>query len=164
MKKTGYKEMLRDRCPKVVTYALKYHRVMEAWINHVYKNFIWIYPSNEERLKATRIILGLNKNPKEFIFADTIDWNNISAKEKESWKEVQKTVSWYQKQHLYAENDYADLKDKGKDIKTIKYELMRRYLIDMCPTKDDDEKTRNKKNIEINKFVNFLIDTFEHNI
>ena len=42
MKKLGYKEMLRDRCPKMVNYALKWRKAKEKWIDHVYSNFIGI--------------------------------------------------------------------------------------------------------------------------
>ena len=37
---TGYKGMLRDRCPQVVNYALKWQKAKERWINHTYDKFI----------------------------------------------------------------------------------------------------------------------------
>ena len=42
MKKQGYKEMLRDRCPEVVNFALKWCKAKERWINHVYDCFVRI--------------------------------------------------------------------------------------------------------------------------
>ena len=41
--------MLRDRCPRVVNYALKWQKAKERWIDHAYANFIKIYCDNEEK-------------------------------------------------------------------------------------------------------------------
>ena len=59
MKKQGYREILRDRCPKIVNYALKWQKAKDAWIEHVYRNFIGIYVNKDDRNNATRIVLGL---------------------------------------------------------------------------------------------------------
>ena len=156
--------MLRDRVPKVVNFALKWCKVKESWLDHVYYHWIWLYSSNEERLYATRTILGLNKNPVEFIFADTIDWENISSEEELRWKRVANWVSWFQKEYQFIENEYSDSIEKGCDIIDIKRGIMLNYLYDMCPTAKDDAKTRKKKNKKINEFVDFLIDCFEDRI
>ena len=117
--------MLRDRVPKFVSFALKYCKAKEAWLDHVYKNFIWVYVSKKERLAETRRVLGIT-NPKRpnFVFEDTIDWDNLDHEETAYWKNV------------------------GK------------YF----PTKEDDAKTRKKKNKFINELVDFLIDCFENRI
>ena len=57
-KNTGYREMLRDRCPKVVNYALKWCKAKERWLNYVYDNQIWPLKSKKERLNQTKLILG----------------------------------------------------------------------------------------------------------
>ena len=74
MKKPGYREMLRDRCPKVVNYALKWCKAKEKWIDHVYFNFIKIYAEKDQRNNATRIALGISEgNQYTFDFEKTID-------------------------------------------------------------------------------------------
>lgn len=161
---TGYKQMLRDRTPKVVDFALKWCKCKEAWLEHVYKNYIWIYSSNEERNKVTRQLLGLNKNPHVFNFADTIQKDNLSDEEKTYWEDVEKWVSWFQKQYAYIENAYCTSKTVGKDIVEIKLEIISTYLRSMCPTKEDDTETRNRKNDNVNRLTDFLIDCFENRI
>ena len=154
--------MLRDRCPKLVSLALKYCKVKEAWLDHVYKNFIWLYVSNEERLAATRRILGYHDNkPREFKFEDTILWDNLTPKERKKWKNVQSRVSWFQRVVPYIENEYEISKKSGADIVDIKYGIMLNWLYEMCPTKEDNDKTREKKNKEINNLVDLLINYFE---
>ena len=161
---TGYKQMLRDRCPKVVDLALKWCKAKEAWLNHVYNNWIWIYSSNEERLKATRSLLGYDKNPRQFIFEDTIIWDNFSEDEEKRWKSIVRWVSWFQSKHKYIENAYFISKQSGKDILSIKYEIMNNYLDFMFPTKGDTQKERDHKNKKINELLDLLIDSFEKRI
>jgi hypothetical protein len=154
--------MLRDRCPKLVSLALKYCKVKEAWLDHVYKNFIWLYVSNKERLAATRRVLGYHDDkPREFKFEDTILWDNLTPEEKEGWENVQSWVSWFQRVVPYIENEYEISKKSGTDMIDIKQGIMLNWLYEMCPTKEDDNETREKKNKEINNLVDLLINYFE---
>ena len=118
--KTGYKEMLRDRLPKVVDYALKWCKAKQLWINHVYNNFIGIYISKEDRNMATRTVLGISKKYHQFVFNTTIDWDNLSDEEKESWANVENWVIWFQKYYQNIENIYSLSKLDGEsDIETL---------------------------------------------
>lgn len=156
--------MLRDRCPKIVDLALKWCKAKEAWINHVYDNWIWMYSSNRIRLEVTRSLLGYNKHPREFVFEDTILWDNFSIDEKKKWKDIVFWVSWFQKNHWPIQNAYDNSKKVGKDILSIKYEIMNNYLGFMFPTKKDTQKEREKKNKKINNLLDLLIDSFENRI
>ena len=160
---TGYKQMLRDRCPKVVNYALKWCKVKEAWLDHVYKNFIWVFSDKKLRLSMTHDLLGHNSK-KRFVFEDTIDWDNLTKNEETHWKKVCSWVSWFQKEYQFIENEYSVSKKLGHDILDIKRSIMLNYLYDWCPTKEDDAKTKERKNKQINTFVDFLIDCFEDRI
>ena len=55
---TSYREMLRDRVPTVVSFALKWCKAKNAWIEHAYENSIGIYTEKKDRyedaLSATR--------------------------------------------------------------------------------------------------------------
>ena len=159
--------MLRDRTPKLVNFALKWCKVKEAWLDHVYKNFIWLYVSNEERLVATRRVLGykypedMKKKDKLFVFEDTIAWDSLTTEETESWKRVAKWVSWFQITVPAIENSYKISKKMGTDIVDIKRNIMLNYLYCYCPTKEDDKKTREKKGKYVNDLTDFLIDCFE---
>lgn len=118
--KTGYKEMLRDRLPKVVDYALKWCKAKQLWINHVYNNFIGIYISKEDRNMATRTVLGISKKYHQFVFNTTIDWDNLSDEEKESWTNVENWVIWFQKYYQNIENIHSLSKLDGEsDIETL---------------------------------------------
>lgn len=165
---TGYKQMLRDRCPKVVSYALKWCKAKEQWLDHVYKNWIWIYSSKKERLDATYRVLGYNmhnkKLPREFKFEDTILLDNLTPSEEKHWDKVSKWVSWFQKEYQFVENEYSISIKKGYDIIDIKRNIMLNYLTDWCPNSEDDAKTKKEKNKKLNEFVDFLIDCFEDRI
>ena len=163
---TGYREMLRDRVPKVVNYALKMHKCKEKWLTHVYKNWIWIYSDKDMRDNATRELLGLDERgkPTHFKFEDTILWDNLSIQETKYWKSISRWVSWFTQKYQYIENDYTISKKTGKDIREIKYDIMIRYLDFMCPTEEDTDEERKEKNELINKFVDYLIDCFENRI
>ena len=162
LNKTGYRQMLRDRVPKFVSFALKYCKAKEAWLDHVYKNFIWVYVSKKERLAETRRVLGIT-NPKRpnFVFEDTIDWDNLDQEEKAYWKNVASWVSWFTKTVPLIEDEYKISKLKTDDIVDLKRTIMLNWLSKYFPTKEDDAKTRKKKNKFINELVDFLIDCFE---
>lgn len=157
--------MLRDRTPKLVILALKWCKVTETWLDHVYTNWIWIYKSNKERLAATRLVLGYHEGKqRQFVFEDTIMRDNLTEEDNQMWDYVCKWVSWFQRVVPYIENDYNISKKTGVDILDIKREIMLNHLYEMCPTKDDDKKTREEKNKKINSLVDLLIDFFENNI
>ena len=156
--------MLRDRTPKIVIFALKWCKAQEAWLNHVYNNWIWLYKSNEERLSVTKKLLGLDKKPRQFVFKDTIMWDNFTQEEKNSWENVVSWVSWFQKNYAYIENAYSISKVKGKDIVDIKLEIMQNYLTEYCPTQKDRGKEKERKSIFVNKLCDFLINCFENRI
>lgn len=155
--------MLRDRLPKFVDYALKWCKVKESWLDHVYHNFIWLYSSNEERLAQTRLVLGYKKNePREFIFADTIDWDNLDQDETRHWKSVASWVSWFQRTVPLIENEYKISKLEGAELIDLKRTIMLNWLSDYFPTKKDSAKERERKNAYINKLADYLIDCFEN--
>lgn len=151
--------MLRDRCPKVVSLALKYCKAKETWLDHVYKSWIWIYQSKEERFEATKILLGSKSKP--FCFEDTIDWENLNDEQKAYWKDVSKKVSWFQNKYAYIQNAYSISKSKGYEIEDIKYEIMLNFMLEMCPSSQDSAETKKKKNKEVNELADFLINSFE---
>lgn len=159
---TGYRNMLRDRLPKMVNLALLWCKSKEKWLDHVYHNWIWLYKDNEERLNATRTILGIDKKGKaHFNFEDTILWDNLTIEEKIHWKKVTAWVSWFRRWYQYVENTYTISLNAGHSISEIKLEIMRDYLSDMCPTTEDSAEVREQKNKRINAFVDFLIESFE---
>lgn len=173
---TGYRQMLRDRLPRYVSDALKWCKAKEAWLDHVYKNFIWLYKDNKERLAETRRVLGYHddtKLPREFKFEDTIDWKNlIDAKNVKQqdlttdhaqyWLNVYRWVSWFTKTVPNIEDDYNSLKKKGFVIATIKQTLMLKWFKWLFPTTEDSAKTIEKKNKDINAILDYLIDCFEN--
>ena len=85
--------MLRNRLPDYVDLALKWCKVKELWINHVYDSQINIYADKQERYNATRIALGLSSKERIFKFEDSIDWVWISEEEKERFAEILEDIS-----------------------------------------------------------------------
>ena len=123
MRNSGYKGMLRDRCPEVVNYALKWQKAKERWINHAYVNFIKFYVDNKERYHTTRIILGLAKFYRNFDFNKSIDWENLTEEETKYWKRVSSWVRWFMKNYAYIENLYSISRQAGKDEMEILYKF-----------------------------------------
>jgi hypothetical protein len=159
---TGYKQMLRDRCPKLVSYALKWCKAKEAWIDHVYKSWIWVFSDKKLRLSMTREILGIDKKRRQFIFEDTIDWENLSKEETSKWKNVTSWVSWFQKTVPLIEDEYKISKLGGAELIDLKRNIILNWLSDFFPTTKDDAKVREKKNKFINDLADYLIDCFEN--
>ena len=161
---TGYRNMLRDRVPRMVNLALKWCKCKEKWLDHVYKNWIWMYSSKDMRNSVTRDLLGLDIHGKatKFNFEDTILWDNLTEEETKYWKGISSWVSWFRKQYQYVENTYTVSLQAGHNISEIKLEIMQDYLSDMCPTTEDSTEVREQKNKYINNFVDFLIESFEN--
>lgn len=134
MTNTGYRAMIRDRVPFVVNLALIWTNSKTAWVEHVYKSFIGIYPSHNERDNAVRIVLGIKRRYKPFNFHSTIDWNNLKSESKNPyetishWKFVEGWVDWFTANYAYIENAYAISITSGFDEKDTKSKIMQDYL------------------------------------
>lgn len=165
MKKPGYREMLRDRCPKVVDYALKWQKAKDAWIEHVYHNFIGIYVAKDNRNNATRIALGIvDGKIKNFEFDKTINWDDLTDEETTYWKRVSSWVEWFRTNYAYIENMYDTSKKVGKDEEDIKIEIIIHWLGWLMPDKDNTEEESQAKYQYIDKLVDYLIKCFERKI
>ena len=147
MERKGYKEMLRDRCPTVINFALIWCKAKTAWINHVYENSIAIYKSKADRNEATRIILGISKkNRKGFEFEYTITWDNLTEEEEKIWKSVAKWVDWFSKSFLAIYDHYNFLRGRGSTEEEVK-----KYYFDAYVKSFDNTA-------EANRFVKYLIE------
>lgn len=126
MKKQSYKEMLRDRCPEVINFALKWCKAKQRWIDHVYDCFIRIVgeevrdgkvvkTKKDNKKQTTRILLGIKKGkPRNFAFEETIDWENLTPEETQYWNWVLGWIKWFSVQYAYIENDYSVSRKTGK--------------------------------------------------
>lgn len=114
---TSYREMLRDRCPIIVDFALKWCKAKQRWIDHVYENSIQFYKSKKDKNEACRIMLGISKKHRGFDFHYTITWDNLIAEEKEYWESIEKWVNWFQIQFQAIEQDISVLNYTKTDIK-----------------------------------------------
>ena len=161
MKTTGYKGMLRDRCPQTVNYALKWQKAKERWIEHAYVNFIKFYCDNNERKHATRIVLGIAKFYRNFEFDKSIDWDNLSDEEKNYWKRVSSWVNWFSKKYKYMKNMYETSREAGKNEFDIKVELINGYLSKLLPSENMSEEEKEAKYKYVNDLVEFLIKCFK---
>ena len=163
-KTTGYKGMLRDRCPKVVDYALKWQKAKERWINHAYTNFIKFYCDKKERNHATRIVLGIAKYYRNFEFDKSIDWDNLTPEDKTYWERISSWVNWFMKKYAYIENAYKISRDAGKDDFTIKVEIINGYLSTLLPKEEETDEEKIAKYEYVDNLVDFLIKCFEGRI
>ena len=163
-KTTGYKGMLRDRCPKVVDYALKWQKAKERWINHAYTNFIKFYCDKKERNHATRIVLGIAKYYRNFEFDKSIDWDNLTPEDKTYWERISSWVNWFMKKYAYVENAYKISRDAGKDDFTIKVEIINGYLSALLPKEEETDEEKIAKYEYVDNLVDFLIKCFEGRI
>ena len=161
MKKPRYREMLRDRCPKVVNYALKWHKAKDKWIDHVYKNFIGIYVDKDQRNNATRVCLGISGKYYDFDFYKTICWDNLTPKEKTYWMRIYGWVKWFQKQYAPIENAYNISKQQGKDDFDIQIEIIRTYLSWLLPSENCTKEDKEAKYKYVDDLAEFLMQCIE---
>ena len=169
---SGYKGMLRDRCPKVVNYALKWQKAKEKWIDHVYSRFIKIIgdefdethiirKSPENKKSVTLMILGIIKGkPKNFKFDSTIDWDNLTDEEREYWHRISSWVYWFSTNHLYIEDLYKNGIKVGKNESDLKVEIIQSYLMNLMPKENCSDEEKEAKYKYIDNLVDFLIGTF----
>lgn len=122
-KSTGFKEMLRDRCPQTLNFALKWCKAKDKWIDYIYYTHIKRYPQNR-RSSAVKMVLGIknivtrreiydhyryvqfNKNitwdsvltiPNEALkmsFGQTIDYETLYEKDIEEYKYWKWVEQW----------------------------------------------------------------------
>ena len=169
--------MLRDRCPKIVDYALKWQKAKEKWIDHVYCYSVRIIgdelninneiikTANENKRAVISILLGMKKGKiKYFDFDNTIDWDNLSDDDKVYWERVSSWVKWFCKKYAYIENAYLISKKVGKNEIDIKVEIINSYLTTLMPSADASEEEKQAKYDYIDRFVDFLIRCIEKKI
>lgn len=131
MNRTGFREMLRDRCPSTVDLALKWCKAKTAWVNLVYEQLISIYPAKKDRYEATKIALGLKKtlrNQNGFNFHYCIDWDRLTPEELDVWKDIEAWVLWFTKNYLYVENGYIVYRNNGNTEENIKETLKKQHM------------------------------------
>lgn len=163
-KTTGYKGMLRDRCPKVVDYALKWQKAKERWIDHAYINFIRFYTNNEDKKHATRIILGIAKFYRNFEFDKSIDWDNLTNEEEVYWRRVSSWVRWFMKEYMWIEETYNTYKQRGWDEFDIKVKLISIHLSALLPSNNDSDEVKQAQYEYVDRLVSYLINCFEGRI
>lgn len=174
MKQLGYREMLRDRCPKMVDYALKWQKAKEKWIEHAYCYFIKIVgeerdiddnlirTASDNKRAIITVLLGLKKGkPKHFEFNKTIDWDNLSDEDKIYWEKVASWVKWFSTKYAYIENAYDISKKAGKNDLDIRIEIINDYLTALMPSADASEEEKIAKYEYVDKLVDFLIRCIE---
>lgn len=165
MKKLGYREMLRDRCPKIVNYALKWRKAKEAWIEHVYSNFIGIYVNKDNRNNATRLALGIvNGKMNNFDFDKTVNWDDLTDEEKIHWERVSSWVKWFMKNYQYVENTYDISKKKGKDDFDIQIEIIQTHLSWLLPSPNCTQEEKEAKYQYVDNLAEFLMRCIEGKI
>ena len=169
--------MLRDRCPTVVNYALKWQKAKEKWIDHAYCYFVKmlgdeidvhnnvVKTANENKRAVISMLLGMKKGKiKYFDFNNTIDWDNLSDEDKVYWERVGSWVKWFCTKYAYVENAYLISKRIGKDEMSIKIEIINSYLDALMPARDAPEEEKQAKYEYVDRFVEFLIKCFEKKI
>ena len=136
-KRTGYREMIRDRIPEVVNYALIWCKSKDKWISYVYKEWVWVFANSAERNKATRNIMGLNERYPAFNFDNPRDWSNLSDEDKTHWKWVKGWVDWFTVYYKFIKQTYESLIQKDLSKEEIKSKLASAYFEDLdSNTKD----------------------------
>ena len=157
--------MIRDRCPLVVNYALKWCKAKERWIDHVYRNFTCILVDKKDRAFQTRKTLGIRKGkPRDFDFHKTIDWDNLTEEEYNYWSYVESWVNWFKVMYPYVEDTYKLYHYYGEDDNELKNRIITSHLRKMLATEEDPQETKEQKYIETCNFYYFLVKCFESRI
>lgn len=169
-KSTGYKEMLRDRCPKVVDFALKWCQAKERWLDLVYNTYIkegWeeyskndklLRTRNQTKLAVTRMLLGMKKGkPKLFVFDTTIAWKDLTEEEDTYWRWVSGWVRWFMEKFAYIENTYKISRSVGKSEFDCKVEIIQKFLQSELPDNVDDKESLDY----VDRLVDYLVKCVE---
>lgn len=171
MKKLGYREMLRDRCPKVIDYALKWQKAKEKWIDHAYNYFVKLHvdeidkdnkikcSAKDNKRHVINLLLGIKKGKtREFDFSKSIDWDNLTEEDTAYWKRVVSWVNWFRTNYAYIENTYNISKQVGKNDVDIQVEIIHNYLMWLMPNETHSKEEKQAKYDYVNKFVDYLIE------
>ena len=163
--------MLRDRCPEVIDYALKWQKAKGKWIDHAYNYFVKLYGDEIDKdNKVTRsakdnkrhvinLLLGIKKGkPRAFDFSKSIDWDNLAEEEVAYWKRVVSWVNWFRTNYAYIENTYNISKQAGKNDVDIQVEIIHGYLMWLMPNEQHSKEEKQAKYDYVNKFVDYLIE------
>ena len=157
---TSYKELLRNRCPETVDYALKWQKAKTRWIDHTYRSFIRIFVDKEERYHVSRIILGIAKNHREFDFDKSIDWDNLSEEEQSYWERISSWIDWFENNYSTIKDEYKSSIRDGMSEFDIKVQIIQNHLSSLLPGEDISEEEKQAKYDYVNRLVDFLIKTF----
>ena len=171
MKKSSYREMLRDRCPDVIDYALKWQKAKEKWIDHAYNYFVKLYgdeidkdnkikrSAKDNKRHVINLLLGIKKGKaREFDFSKSIDWDNLTEEDTAYWKRVASWVNWFRTNYAYIENTYNISKKVGKNEVDIQVEIIHSYLMWLMPNETHSKEEKQAKYDYVNKFVDYLIE------
>ncbi len=156
--------MLRDRCPQVVNYALKWQKAKERWINHTYDKFIKIWTKKDDRNRTTRIILGISKFYHNFDFHKSIDWENLSQEDNAYWERIESWVEWFSKNYMYIYNTYKISRDNGKNDFDTKVDIINRHLTAFFPKEDATIEEAEAQYEYIDNLTDFLFKCFQGRI
>lgn len=173
----GYKEMLRDRCPRTVNYALKWQKAKDKWIDHAYTYFIKLLgdevnnkgnivrSAKDNKRHVINLLLGIKKgNRTSFDFSKSIDWDNLTDEETVYWKRVSSWVTWFKKNYVFIENTYNISKEKGKDDFDIQIEFIQTYLSWLLPSSDCTQEEKEAKYKYVDRLAEFLMQCIEGKI
>lgn len=97
-------------------------------------------------------------------FHDTIKWESLSDEEVNYWRITESWVRWFKSEYQFLENSYKISRDCGKKEIDIRVELINRFLSALLPKEDDEEDIKEAKYNYLDKFMDFLVDSFEGRI
>lgn len=173
-KNTGYRGMLRHKCPQIVNFALKWCSAKERWLNHTYKNFVHyggnefkkgklIRTANQNKRLIIRALLGLNNEGKSthFDFDRSIDWDDLTKEDEKFWRNVSDWVRWFTENFIDIRNTYNTSRSNGKDEFNCKVEIIQTYLKLELPSEKDDEETKDRKFTYVNNLTDYLVNCIE---
>lgn len=150
--------MLRDRCPLMVDFALKWCQAKQRWIEHVYTNSIQFYKSKKDKNEACRIMLGISKKRRGFDFHYTITWDNLTPEEVDYWEVIEGWVNWFSVQFQVIEQE-IDLSTLPLD--KLKIDVTQRFLASMLPKEDEPKEVYDRKIKDAKRFCDYLFDCYE---
>ena len=170
----GYKQMLRDKMPEMLDFALRYCNAKSRWIDYVYDNSIKKY-SKKDRSVAVKVILGIKQKykrkelydkirydmfkpmkitkeqvdaiPKSELyvsFKQTIDFDKLSRDDPDMYQYWKDVASWVD----WFSTTYISVKDTYLHAK--KWQLKRSEITESLMAKYSIDK----------RLVDFLIKTF----
>lgn len=157
--KQGYKQMLRDRMPKILDLALRWCKAKNRWIDYVYENNVKKH-SKENRSNVVKVLLGIKQQYKRQEIHDQIKYDELKPITMEQVNRIPKSEL-----HMKFSRTIDWQKLSREDSKMVEYWKIVAEWVDWFSTSyaiiEDTYNHSRRWNMSDNEIKTILMDKYE---